>query len=143
MNHFHILRGALIAFGMIGLSAVNGQQPNPSQMKGIQHFTLHNVHAAGPLLTAGKASGDDGKMHLLAGIRLEKPLAHGVTTIAVTVTRNEPSPQVQTELGIHSGHARTVYSVDVTCPTVNVIAMHGKTNAFGEDCRFNGYEAPH
>ena len=142
MSHWYALRTAFAVVAILGISAAHAQQPPLGGMKEINHFTLHDVHAAGKLLTAGRASDDSGKMHLMVGIRLEKPLAHGVTTIAATVTRNEPSQHVQDELGSHAGDARVVYRVDVTCPLVNVIALHGKTNAFGENCRFNGYQAP-
>lgn len=111
-------------------------------LKQVQRSTLHDIHATGKVMTVGKSTGDDGKPHMLVGIRLDKPLPGGITTVAATVTHNEPSQAVQTGLAIHSGHVSVVDSVDVTCPVVNVIKVRTTVNSFGEGCTFNSYSGP-
>lgn len=137
MRRTHILDVTML--WMLATATVAAQQINPEMIKQIHRSTLHNVHAVGKVLSAGKASGDDDKMHFMVAVHLATPLPGGVTEIAATVTRNEPPQAVQTSIGVHSGSARQVDSVDVTCPVVNVVSFHGVINAFGEECTFNGY----
>lgn len=137
MRRTHLFHAALL--GMLATTTVAAQKLDPALVKQIHHSTLHNVHAVGKVLSAGSASGDDGKMHFMVAVTLATPLPGGVTEIAATVTHNEPPKAVQISIGTHSGNAGQVDTVDVTCPVVNVISFHGVTNAFGEECTFNGY----
>jgi hypothetical protein len=145
VKEFRKLFVAAVSVGSIfsaGVLAQQAPQIDPALLKQIQRSTLHDVHATGKVMTVGKSTGDDGKPHMLVGIRLDQPLAGGVTTVTATVTHNEPPQSVQTGLGIHSGHVKVVDSVDVTCPVVNVITIRTTTNALGEECTFNGYTGP-
>lgn len=132
-----IIRAGLTAvlLGFCSVATAQGYMP-----AGMHVHMLHNVHVAGKILMAGKSNGDDGKMHLLVGVKLEHPLKNGVKTVAATITHKEPSQKVQISMGIHSGEVSDVGSVDVTCPRIRVLSYKGKVNAFGEECTLNSYK---
>jgi hypothetical protein len=125
------------------LAQAQEQPPTFDHMpKGMHVRMLHNVHVVGKILTGGTSSGDDGRDHLMVGVKLDKPLSGGVDSVMATVTHNEPSQRVQISIGIYSGHAPQVGRVDVTCPSVRVLTFHGKSTAMGEECTFNSYKGP-
>jgi hypothetical protein len=142
LRRFFVIGISAAIFGPASVVAQQQPQIDPSMLKQIQRSTLHDVHAAGKVMSVGKATGDDNKPHMLVGIRLDQPLSGGVTIVTATVTHNEPPQSVQTGLGIHSGHVKVVDSVDVTCPVVNVMTVRTTTSAFGEECTFNSYTGP-
>ena len=55
---------------------------------------------------------------------------------------SEPSETIKTSVGIYSGSRNDAGSVDLSCPTVQLLANHGKTGAFAPDCTFNRYDGP-
>ena len=103
---------------------------------------IHNVHAVGKIAHGGTASANDGKEHLLVGVKLAIPLEGGIDRIEAVVTHNEPSEKIRTSISLYSGGAQNAGNIDVTCPTVRILAANGKKMALGDDCTFNRYDGP-
>lgn len=124
---------ALAAIGIGSLGPVAAQQV-------IQ--VIQNVHVVGQIAHGGTASTNDGREHLLVGVKLATPLEGGIDRIEAVVTHNEPSEKIRTSISINSGGARNAGSIDLSCPSVKVVSANGKKLALADDCTFNRYEGP-
>ena len=103
---------------------------------------INNVHVVGKIAHGGTASTNDGKEHLLVGVKLATPLEGGIDRIEAVVTHNEPSEKIAMSIALYSGGAKNAGSIDLSCPSVKVVSANGKKMALADDCTFNRYEGP-